>query len=110
MRIPITKPVLDEADYESLRGPIESGWVVQGPKVREFEDKFARFTGAEDAIACTSCTTGLQLGLAALELGPGDEVIVPSFTSCSRRPGVPTTMWGQSFFSWSRCCLIGMPP
>ena len=80
MRIPITKPVLDAADYESLRAPIESGWVVQGPKVKEFEQKFASFTGASDAIACTSCTTGLHLGLAAMGIGPGDEVIVPSFT------------------------------
>ncbi len=80
MRIPITKPLFDEADIESLRGPIESGWVVQGPKVKEFEEKFAAFTGSSDAIACTSCTTGLHLGLAALGVGPGDEVIVPSFT------------------------------
>ena len=80
MRVPITKPLFDEADLESLRGPIESGWVVQGPKVREFEQKFASFSGAADAIACTSCTTGLHLALAALGVGPGDEVIVPSFT------------------------------
>ena len=50
MRVPITKPLFDEADLESLRGPIESGWVVQGPKVREFEQKFAAFAGAADAI------------------------------------------------------------
>ncbi len=80
MRVPITKPLFDEADLESLRGPIESGWVVQGPKVKEFEQKFSTFTGAADAIACTSCTTGLHLALAALGVGPGDEVIVPSFT------------------------------
>jgi perosamine synthetase len=80
MRVPITKPLFDEADLESLRGPIESGWVVQGPKVKEFEQKFTEFTGAKDAIACTSCTTGLHLALAALGVGPGDEVIVPSFT------------------------------
>ena len=64
----------------SLRAPIESGWVVQGPRVKKFEQKFASFTGASDAIACTSCTTGLHLGLAAIGIGPGDEVIVPSFT------------------------------
>ncbi|MEE2789386.1 MAG: DegT/DnrJ/EryC1/StrS family aminotransferase [Myxococcota bacterium] len=80
MRIPITKPVLDESDYTCLRDPIESGWVVQGPHVKRFEEKFTAFTGASDAMACTSCTTGLHLALAALDLGPGDEVIVPSFT------------------------------
>jgi len=80
MRVPITKPFFDEADMAALRGPLETGWVVQGPNVAAFEGKFAAFTGTDDAVACTSCTTGLQLSLAALGIGPGDEVVVPSFT------------------------------
>ena len=80
MRVPITKPYFDEADMAALRGPLETGWVVQGPNVAAFESKFAAFTGTKDAVACTSCTTGLQLALAALGIGPGDEVVVPSFT------------------------------
>ena len=80
MRVPITKPFFDEADIAALRGPLETGWVVQGPHVAAFEAKFAAFAGAEAAVACTSCTTGLQLSLAALGIGPGDEVVVPSFT------------------------------
>ena len=60
--------------------PLRSGWLVQGPKVREFEEKWSAFTGAPHSIAVTSCTTGLHLAAVALGLEPGDEVIVPAFT------------------------------
>ncbi|MCA9540887.1 MAG: DegT/DnrJ/EryC1/StrS aminotransferase family protein [Myxococcales bacterium] len=80
MRIPITKPWFDAADFEAIVAPLTTGWVVQGPSVRQFEQKFAAFTGAADAVACTSCTTALHLALAAAGIGPGDEVLVPSFT------------------------------
>jgi len=53
---------------------------VQGPKVREFEEKWSKFTHAEYSIAVTSCTSALHLSLAALGFGPGDEAIVPAFT------------------------------
>ena len=53
---------------------------MQGPKVREFEQAWSAFTGAEHSIAVTSCTTALHLSLAALGFGPGDEAIVPAFT------------------------------
>jgi dTDP-4-amino-4,6-dideoxygalactose transaminase len=65
---------------QSVFGPLRSGWLVQGPKVREFEEKWSQFTGAKHSIAVTSCTTGLHLSLAALGFGPGDEAIVPAFT------------------------------
>ena len=80
MKIPITKTVLDEKEFTAVQEPLKSGWVVQGPFVKEFENKFAQFTGAEHAIATTSCTTALHIALAALGIGPGDEVIVPAFT------------------------------
>ena len=80
MNIPITRPALGEeearAPYESIR----SGWVTQGPKVAEFEKAVASYVGARHGIATTSCTTGLHLALASIGVGPGDEVIVPSFT------------------------------
>lgn len=53
--------------------------VVQGPKVKEFEDKWSAFTGASHSIAVTSCTSGLHLSFAASGFGPGDEAIVPAF-------------------------------
>lgn len=60
--------------------PLHDGWLVQGPRVAEFEAKFAAFCGARHAVATTSCTTALHLGIIALGAGPGDEVIVPAFT------------------------------
>jgi dTDP-4-amino-4,6-dideoxygalactose transaminase len=57
-----------------------SGWVTQGPKVAAFEKAFAERHSVPYALAATSCTTGLHLALAGLEIGPGDEVIVPAFS------------------------------
>ena len=79
-RIQIAVPSLGEEEFEALRVPLESGWLTQGPKVREFEDRFAHKHSVEHALATTSCTTALHLMLAAAGIGPGDEVIVPSFT------------------------------
>ena len=80
MRIPITKTVFDEMDMKLIQEPLKSGWVVQGPFVKQFEDAFASFTGSAYAVATSSCTTALHLSLCALGIGPGDEVIVPAFT------------------------------
>jgi dTDP-4-amino-4,6-dideoxygalactose transaminase len=57
-----------------------SGWLTQGPKVAAFEKAFAERHSVKHALATTSCTTGLHLVLAAMGIGPGDEVIVPAFT------------------------------
>ncbi len=80
MNVPIARTSLLESEIQSVMEPLRSGWLVQGPKVREFEEKWSNFTGAKHSIAVTSCTTGLHLSLAALGLQPGDEVIVPAFT------------------------------
>ena len=80
MRVPITRPWFDDADKAAVASPLDTGWVVQGPNVAEFERRFGAFTGSAHAVACTSCTTGLHLALAALGVGPGDEVLVPAFT------------------------------
>jgi perosamine synthetase len=78
--IPITRPDLGGREKELMLRPLESGWLVQGPYVQQFEQAFCRFTGASHALAVSSCTTALHLILHALGIGPGDEVIVPSFT------------------------------
>ena len=80
MNIPIARTNLLEAEVNSVLEPLQSGWLVQGPKVKEFEDKWSVFTGAKHSIAVTSCTSGLHLSLAASGFGPGDEAIVPAFT------------------------------
>ena len=78
--IPIARTNLTEAEITSVLEPLKSGWLVQGPKVKEFEKKWSEFTGAEESIAVTSCTAGLFLSLAAIGFKPGDEAIVPAFT------------------------------
>lgn len=80
MKIPITKPYLDDEEAEAVSRVLKSGWLVQGPKVAEFESMVCRYTGARFARATTSCTAALHLALVAMGIGPGDEVLVPSFT------------------------------
>ncbi|MDB5797926.1 MAG: DegT/DnrJ/EryC1/StrS aminotransferase family protein [Paucimonas sp.] len=80
MTVPIARTSLLEDEIQSVLGPLRSGWLVQGPQVRDFEEKWSAFTGAAHSIAVTSCTTALHLSLAALDFGPGDEAIVPAFT------------------------------
>lgn len=80
MKIPITKPLFTRAEEEKVLEVIRSGWVTQGPQVAAFEEAFARFVGARHAVATSSCTTALHLALIAAQVGPGDEVICPSFT------------------------------
>jgi perosamine synthetase len=78
--IPVMRPWFDEAEVDAAAEAIRSGWVAQGPRVAQFEELFSNAVGAGDAVAVTSCTTGLHLVLHALDLEPGDEVIVPSLS------------------------------
>ena len=78
--IQIALPVTGEAEWQSVKESIMSGWLTQGPKVRKFEENFSEKHGVNHALAVTSCTTGLHLALAAMGVGAGDEVIVPAFT------------------------------
>lgn len=80
MKVPISKPYFGPEEARAIAEPLETGWVVQGPKVAEFERRFAEFVGVDHAIAMTSCTTALHAGLLARGIGPDDEVIVPAFT------------------------------
>jgi dTDP-4-amino-4,6-dideoxygalactose transaminase len=80
LNIPIARTNLLDSEINSVLEPLQSGWLVQGPKVKEFEHKWSSFTGASHSIAVTSCTSGLHLSLAASGFGPGDEAIVPAFT------------------------------
>src|SRR5215211_2397124 len=78
--IPISLPHTGEEEWLAIREPLTSGWLTQGPKVAAFERAFAERHQVKHALATTSCTTALHLILAALGVGPGDEVIVPAFT------------------------------
>jgi perosamine synthetase len=79
-RIQIAVPNLGNEEIAAIQGPIGTGWLTQGPYVKEFERNFSEIHQTKYALATTSCTTALHLMLAASGIGPGDEVIVPSFT------------------------------
>ena len=98
-QIQIAAPSLGEEEWQALREPIETGWLTQGPKVAALEKAFAGRHGVKHASAVTSATTGLHLALAALEIGPGDEVIVPALR------GSQPPMW-RSIAGRRRCLLM----
>jgi len=78
--LPLTLPQFDEEESRAVRECLDSHWVTQGPRVRQFEEMFARYHQVPHALATTSCTSALHLATMALGLGPGDEVVVPAFT------------------------------
>lgn len=80
MNIPIAKPYLDESDAQAAYDTILTGWVSQGPKVQEFEEKFAAYVNSKYAVAVSSCTTALHLAFVVAGIGKGDEVICPSMS------------------------------
>lgn len=80
--IPFALPEIGEEEIEEVVNALRSGWVTTGPKTKQFEHDFSLFMGGEHlhSIAVNSATAGLHLALEAVGVGPGDEVIVPSYT------------------------------
>lgn len=79
-RIPVMVPHLGEEEAQAAAEAVRSGWVAQGPRVARFEQEFASLVGADHGVAVSSCTAALHLALVLLDVRPGDEVIVPSFS------------------------------
>jgi dTDP-4-amino-4,6-dideoxygalactose transaminase len=78
--LPLAKPVLGKEEEKAVVKALRSGWITLGPKVAEFEEKFAKYIGCKYALAVNSCTAALDLALYDLNLKKGDEVIIPAFT------------------------------
>ncbi len=78
--LPFHRALIEEEEKRAVLEVLDSGWLTTGPRVRQFESEFARFVEAAHAIAVNSCTAALHLALAALKVGQGDEVIVPTMT------------------------------
>ena len=79
-RINVMQPWLGEEEVGAVAEVLRSGWVAQGPKVAAFEEAFAASQQVPHAVAVSSCTTALHLALVVAGVGPGDEVVVPSFS------------------------------
>ena len=78
--IPVMIPMLGEEEALAAADAVRSGWVAQGHRVAKVEAEFAAAVGAGHGVAVSSCTTALHLALVVLEVGPGDEVVVPSLS------------------------------
>ncbi len=78
--IPVFDLRMEQEDLDAVEASLRSGWLTAGPRTAELEKTFAEHIGVRHAVAVSSCTTALHLAYLAAGVGPGDEVIVPSFT------------------------------
>jgi perosamine synthetase len=78
--IPVSKPIIGEEEENAVLQVMKSGMIAQGPKVKEFEERFAEYTGTKYGIAVSSGTTALHTALLAHGIGKGDEVITSPFS------------------------------
>ncbi|NYT06405.1 MAG: DegT/DnrJ/EryC1/StrS family aminotransferase [Methanomicrobiales archaeon] len=89
--IPVARPFVGEEEIAAVAEVMRSGMLAQGDAVAAFEREFAAFCGAEHGIAVNTGTAALHAALACLGIGPGDEVIVPSFTFIATATAVSMT-------------------
>ena len=79
-QVPFHRPAIGPAEEREVIDTLRSGWITTGPKTKKFEQEFAAYVGARNALAVAHCTGALHLALFALGIGPGDEVITTPFT------------------------------
>jgi dTDP-4-amino-4,6-dideoxygalactose transaminase len=79
-RVPLSDVRLPPGAIEAARDALQSGWLSSGPRVRSFEEQVAGYVGTTHGVACSSGTAALELAYAALGLGPGDEIVMPSLS------------------------------
>ncbi|GJM17008.1 MAG: spore coat protein [Thermodesulfobacteriota bacterium] len=80
MQIPFHKPYITEDEVSEVLDTVRSGWLTMGPRTLQFEQEFSKYVGSPHAVAVNSGTSALHLALKAIDLKPGDEVIVPTMT------------------------------
>ncbi|MFB3778139.1 MAG: DegT/DnrJ/EryC1/StrS family aminotransferase [Bryobacteraceae bacterium] len=81
--LPYSLPSIGEEEIAEVADSLRSGWITTGPKTKLLEEQLAAYVGARHAIALSSCTAALHVALKAHDIGPGDEVIVPTLTFCA---------------------------
>jgi dTDP-4-amino-4,6-dideoxygalactose transaminase len=86
--IPVFDLRVTPEDREAVAETLRSGWLTMGPRTLEFEAEFAASIGSRHAVAVSSCTAALHLAYLAAGVGPGDEVIVPSYTMAATAAAV----------------------
>ena len=79
-QVPFSKPLLGDREVNAVSRALRSGWITQGPLVEQFEASVARYVGGGHGVATCNATAALHLAMHVLGIGPGDEVVVPSFT------------------------------
>ncbi|MEY4330095.1 MAG: hypothetical protein RL609_843, partial [Bacteroidota bacterium] len=78
--IPFSPPRIDEKTIEAVTEVLRSGWITTGPKTRELEKKIQQFIGGGPVLCLNAWTNAVELMLRWMEVGPGDEVIIPAYT------------------------------
>ena len=80
MKVPQFMPYLDSSDYESIKSCFDQNWITEGPKSKEFIERLKELIGVKHAVLAPNGTLSIYLGLRAMGIGRGDEVLVPAFT------------------------------
>jgi len=91
VQIPVARPAIGQDEISAVTAVLESGMLASGERVAEFEKKFADYCGTTHAVAINNGTAALHAALLAADIGPGDEVIVPSFTFFATASAVSMT-------------------
>ena len=81
--LPLNRPSIGAGEIAAVTDCLKSRWITTGPLCQAFEERFCKLTGAKYAVSLSSATAGMHLTIAALGLGPGDEIITPSLTFAS---------------------------
>jgi dTDP-4-amino-4,6-dideoxygalactose transaminase len=81
--LPFSPPLIGKEEIEEVVDTLGSGWITTGPKTKRFETEFAEFVGCSNALAVSSATDAMLVALAAMGVGPGDEVVTTTNTFCS---------------------------
>ncbi|MFA5321914.1 MAG: aminotransferase class I/II-fold pyridoxal phosphate-dependent enzyme, partial [Smithella sp.] len=81
--LPFSRPSIGKSEINKVTTCLKSGWITTGALCKEFEDKFCKLTGSQQAISVNSATAGMHITLSALKIGEGDEIITPSMTFAS---------------------------
>ena len=80
MKINQFQPYIGQEEYKSIKECFDINWITEGPKAQEFSERLCKLIGCKYGVFAPNGTLSLYLGLKALGIGPGDEVIVPDFT------------------------------